>query len=104
MKGLADDGKTSIGSGVVALVGVSDDGKASAVVAVTPDLVQRMSVLLPDTVGHGNQRRVRPLVPGVEDFVDKMRSVHFHFMDHGRALRAEGPEPLFPCHRHFPLQ
>ncbi|MGZ2383679.1 hypothetical protein ACVIDN_005101 [Rhizobium brockwellii] len=22
----------------------------------------------------------------------------------GRALRAERPEPLFPCHRHFPLQ
>ncbi len=45
MKGLADDGKTSIGSGVVALVGVSDDGKASAVVAVTPDLVQRYSAV-----------------------------------------------------------
>ena len=45
LKGLADDGKTSIGSGVVALVGVSDDGKASAVVAVTPDLVQRYSAV-----------------------------------------------------------
>ncbi|PDT28975.1 alanine--tRNA ligase [Rhizobium sp. L9] len=45
LKGLADDGKTSIGSGVVALVGVSDDGKASAVVAVTSDLVQRYSAV-----------------------------------------------------------
>ncbi|MDO3433709.1 alanine--tRNA ligase [Rhizobium sp. CBN3] len=45
LKSLADDGKTSIGSGVVTLVGVSEDGKASAVVAVTPDLVQRFSAV-----------------------------------------------------------
>ncbi|AHG45597.1 alanyl-tRNA synthetase [Rhizobium leguminosarum bv. trifolii CB782] len=45
LKGLADDGKTSIGSGVVTLIGVSDDGKASAVVAVTPDLVGRFSAV-----------------------------------------------------------
>ncbi|WHO71244.1 alanine--tRNA ligase [Rhizobium sp. BT03] len=45
LKGLADDGKTSIGSGVVTLIGVSDDGKASAVVAVTPDLVERYSAV-----------------------------------------------------------
>ncbi|MDV4157130.1 alanine--tRNA ligase [Rhizobium brockwellii] len=45
LKGLADDGKTSIGSGVVTLIGVSDDGKASAVVAVTPDLVERFSAV-----------------------------------------------------------
>ncbi|MBX5167988.1 MULTISPECIES: alanine--tRNA ligase [unclassified Rhizobium] len=45
LKGLADDGKTSIGSGVVTLIGVSDDGKASAVVAVTPDLVDRFSAV-----------------------------------------------------------
>ncbi|ARO30400.1 alanyl-tRNA synthetase [Rhizobium sp. NXC14] len=45
LKGLADDGKTRIGSGVVALVGVSHDGKASAVVAVTSDLVQRYSAV-----------------------------------------------------------
>ncbi len=45
LKGLADDGKTSIGSGVVTLIGVSDDGKASAVVAVTPDLTARFSAV-----------------------------------------------------------
>jgi alanyl-tRNA synthetase len=45
LKGLADDGKTNLGSGIVALVGVSDDGKASAVVAVTPDLVGRFSAV-----------------------------------------------------------
>jgi alanyl-tRNA synthetase len=45
LKGLADDGKTTIGSGVVALIGVSDDGKASAVVAVTPDLAGRFSAV-----------------------------------------------------------
>ncbi|MFS8112443.1 alanine--tRNA ligase [Rhizobium jaguaris] len=45
LKGLADDGKTSLGSGVVALIGVSDDGKASAVVAVTDDLTGRLSAV-----------------------------------------------------------
>lgn len=45
LKGLADDGKTSIGSGVVAFVGVSADGKASAVVAVTDDLTGRFSAV-----------------------------------------------------------
>ncbi|TCU31642.1 alanine--tRNA ligase [Rhizobium azibense] len=45
LKGLADDGKSSIGSGVVTLIGVSHDGKASAVVAVTPDLTARFSAV-----------------------------------------------------------
>ena len=45
LKGLADDGKKSAGSGVVALIGVSADGKASAVVAVTDDLTGRFSAV-----------------------------------------------------------
>jgi len=45
LKSLADDGKTSLGSGVVAFVGVSEDGKASAVVAVTDDLTSRFSAV-----------------------------------------------------------
>jgi alanyl-tRNA synthetase len=45
LKGLADDGKTSLGSGVVALIGVSEGGKASAVVAVTDDLIGRFSAV-----------------------------------------------------------
>ena len=45
LKGLADDGKTSIGSGVVTLIGVAEDGKASAVVAVTPDMTERFSAV-----------------------------------------------------------
>ncbi|QND47322.1 alanine--tRNA ligase [Rhizobium lusitanum] len=45
LKGLADDGKTSLVSGVVALIGVSEDGKASAVVAVTDDLIGRFSAV-----------------------------------------------------------
>jgi alanyl-tRNA synthetase len=45
LKGLADDGKTSLGSGIVALIGVSEDGKASAVVAVTEDLTGRFSAV-----------------------------------------------------------
>ena len=45
LKSLADDGKKSLGSGVVAFVGVSEDGKASAVVAVTDDLTARFSAV-----------------------------------------------------------
>lgn len=38
LKSLADEGKKRIGSGVIALVGLSDDGKAGLVIAVTDDL------------------------------------------------------------------
>src|SRR5882724_4691406 len=38
LKSLADDGKKQIGSGVVAIVGVTGDGKAGVVVGVTADL------------------------------------------------------------------
>jgi alanyl-tRNA synthetase len=45
LKGLADDAKAGIGSGVVLLIAVSDDGKASAVVSVTEDLTSRFSAV-----------------------------------------------------------
>ncbi|TCQ09790.1 alanyl-tRNA synthetase [Rhizobium sp. PP-F2F-G36] len=45
LKGLADDGKKSLGSGIVAFIGVADDGKASAVVGVTEDLVKAHSAV-----------------------------------------------------------
>ena len=45
LKGMADEAKAGLGSGIVALIGVSDDGKASAVVAVTEDLVGRFSAV-----------------------------------------------------------
>ncbi|MGN6549611.1 MAG: DHHA1 domain-containing protein, partial [Pararhizobium sp.] len=45
LKGLADEGKKSLGSGVVAFVGVAPDGKASVVVAVTGDLNTRISAV-----------------------------------------------------------
>jgi alanyl-tRNA synthetase len=38
LRGLVDDGKKQIGSGVVAIVGVTDEGKAGIVVGVTEDL------------------------------------------------------------------
>ena len=41
LKGMADEFKKKLGSGVVALIGV-EDGKASAVVGVTDDLVQEL--------------------------------------------------------------
>jgi alanyl-tRNA synthetase len=45
LKSLADQGKQQLGSGVVALVATSGDGKASVVVGVTPDLVTRFSAV-----------------------------------------------------------
>jgi len=45
LKGLADEAKQTLGSGVVVFVGASDDGKASVVVAVTPDLTSRFSAV-----------------------------------------------------------
>ncbi|MFH1554515.1 MAG: alanine--tRNA ligase [Pseudomonadota bacterium] len=41
LKSLVDEGKKRLGSGVVAIVGVTDDGKAGLVVGVTADLVAR---------------------------------------------------------------
>ena len=40
LKGLVDEAKKSLGSGVVAIVGVTAEGKAGVVVGVTPDLTQ----------------------------------------------------------------
>jgi alanyl-tRNA synthetase len=45
LKSLADEGKKSVGSGVVVFVGVAEDGKASVVVAVTDDLTSRFSAV-----------------------------------------------------------
>jgi len=45
LKSLADEGKKQLGSGVVALVATSEDGKASIVVGVTADLVARFSAV-----------------------------------------------------------
>ncbi|MCG7391438.1 alanine--tRNA ligase [Microvirga sp. ACRRW] len=41
LKSLADEGKKRLGSGVVAIVGVAEDGKAGIVVAVTDDLTSK---------------------------------------------------------------
>ena len=45
LKPLADEGKKSLGSGVVVFVGRRRDGKASVVVAVTDDLTGRFSAV-----------------------------------------------------------
>jgi alanyl-tRNA synthetase len=45
LRGLVDDGKAQIGSGVVALVGVSEDGRAALSVGVTEDLVTTLSAV-----------------------------------------------------------
>ena len=51
LKALADEGKKSLGSGVVALVAVSDDGKGAIVVAVTNDLTTRFNAVALVKVG-----------------------------------------------------
>jgi len=45
LKPLADEGKRTVGSGVVAFVGVSEDRKASVVVGVTDDLTGRFNAV-----------------------------------------------------------
>ncbi len=45
LKSLADDGKRQLGSGVVAIVGVTGDGKAGVVVGVTSDLTSRYNAV-----------------------------------------------------------
>jgi alanyl-tRNA synthetase len=45
LKSLADAGKKQLGSGVVAIINVGEDGKAGVVVGVTEDLVTRFSAV-----------------------------------------------------------
>jgi alanyl-tRNA synthetase len=45
LKSLADEAKQSVGSGVVAIAAMGEDGKASLVVAVTPDLTGRFNAV-----------------------------------------------------------
>jgi alanyl-tRNA synthetase len=45
LKSLADEGKKQVGSGVVAIVGVTGEGKAGIVVGVTDDLTKRFSAV-----------------------------------------------------------
>jgi len=53
LKSLVDDGKKQIGSGVVAIVGVTEDGKAGIVVGVTSDLTARFNAV--DLVRKGSE-------------------------------------------------
>jgi alanyl-tRNA synthetase len=45
LKSLADEGKRQVGSGIVAIVGVSGEGKAGIVVGVTDDLTGRFNAV-----------------------------------------------------------
>jgi alanyl-tRNA synthetase len=45
LRSLADEGKKKVGSGIVAIVGVTGDGKAGLVVGVTEDLVTRFNAV-----------------------------------------------------------
>jgi alanyl-tRNA synthetase len=54
LKSLADEGKSRIGSGIVALVGVAPDGKAGLVVGVTADLTERFDAVALVRAGAGH--------------------------------------------------
>ena len=45
LKSLVDEGKKQVGSGVVAIVGVTGEGKAGIVVGVTNDLTARFNAV-----------------------------------------------------------
>ena len=45
LRGLVDDGKKQVGSGIVAIVGVTEDGKAGLAVGVTADLTGTYSAV-----------------------------------------------------------
>jgi alanyl-tRNA synthetase len=45
LRSLADEGKKRLGSGIVAIVGVTEEGKAGIVVGVTADLTARFSAV-----------------------------------------------------------
>jgi alanyl-tRNA synthetase len=45
LRSLADEGKKKVGSGVVAIVGVTGEGKAGLVVGVTDDLTERFNAV-----------------------------------------------------------
>jgi len=45
LKGLIDDGKAKLGSGVIALIGVNDEGRAGLIVGVTSDLTSRFNAV-----------------------------------------------------------
>ncbi|GEO98972.1 alanine--tRNA ligase [Methylobacterium haplocladii] len=54
LKSLADEGKTRLGSGIVAIVGVAADGKAGLVVGVTEDLAERYDAVALVRAGAGH--------------------------------------------------
>jgi len=45
LKSIVDEAKQTIGSGVVAVIGVAEDGKASVVIGVTNDLIDRFDAV-----------------------------------------------------------
>jgi alanyl-tRNA synthetase len=45
LKSLADEGKKQVGSGIVAIVSVNEEGKAGVVVGVTADLTSRFDAV-----------------------------------------------------------
>ncbi len=45
LRGVVDDGKSKIGSGIVAIIGINEEGRAGIAVGVTEDLVDKFSAV-----------------------------------------------------------
>ena len=63
LKSLADEAKQSVGSGVVAIASVDDEGKAGIVVGVTADLTDRFDSVLRASRGGQARRQGRRRPP-----------------------------------------
>ena len=59
LRGLVDDAKRQLGSGVVAIIGVSEEGKAGLVVGVTDDLTDTYNAVDLGPSRRGSARRQR---------------------------------------------
>ena len=76
LKGLADEAKAGLGSGVVAIVGVGPDGKAGVVVSVTKDLLDRFNAVELVRIGSealGGKGRRRPTRHGTGRRAERRR-------------------------------
>ena len=96
LKSLVDDGKKQLGSGVVAIVGVTEEGKAGVVVGVTSDLTSRYNAV--DLVrvasealgGKGGGGRPDMAQAGGPDGAKAERGARWHRKGDGRRLTATG--------------
>ena len=92
LKSLADEGKKRLGSGVVAIVGVAEDGKAGIVVGVTEDLTAKI-----DAVGLVRAARKNSAARAAAGVATWRRPAGRTVRKRRRPSQRSKP----PCRRHF---